>query len=54
MMQLNPDDLAVTSFQTAEPFQLSAAACTPTLDSLVEHLCPDGITVGCRDPLLAE
>ena len=58
MMNLNVDDITVTSFATSSSSSLSMAACTPTLDSLVDHLCPDGLTVGCRDettePMLAQ
>lgn len=50
-MKLNVDDIQVTSYQTSvsDPSSAALAACTPTLDSLVDHLCPDGITVGCHE-----
>jgi hypothetical protein len=55
-MRLNLTDLSVTSFETApeasEAFAM--AACTPTLDSLVEAICPDGLTVGCHETTVVD
>jgi hypothetical protein len=50
-MRLELSDLTVTSYETtAEDAQAFAVvACTTTLDSLVEAICPDGLTVGCHD-----
>ena len=53
-MRLNVADLSVTTFDTtndAESF--AVAACTTTLDSLVDAICPDGLTVGCHDTTVA-
>jgi hypothetical protein len=50
MIKLRVEDIAVASYNTSDASFAVAAACTPTLDSLVEHLCPDGeITNTCQD-----
>ncbi|HET6762562.1 MAG TPA: hypothetical protein VFH27_02795 [Longimicrobiaceae bacterium] len=48
-MRLDFNQIVVTSYETGSSAQFAAEACTTTLDSLVEHLCPDGLTVGCHD-----
>jgi hypothetical protein len=58
-MQLKLDDLSVTSFETGDRYAMqqmamAAAACTPTLDSLVDAICPDGLTVGCHETTVVE
>jgi len=47
-MKLDFNQIVVTSYETGDSL-FAMEACTTTLDSLVEHLCPDGLTVGCHD-----
>ncbi len=58
MLRLSLDDLSVASYETSSAHVETsfAVACTTTLDSLVEHLCPGGlITYTCHGgALLAE
>jgi hypothetical protein len=55
-MKLNPNDIAVTSFETAANAAAISAmvACTPTLDSLVEEICPNGLSDGCHETTVPE
>ncbi|MDB4950977.1 MAG: hypothetical protein JWM27_3626 [Gemmatimonadetes bacterium] len=54
-MTLSFTDLHVTSFETdSRQATQMAMACTTTLDSLVEAICPDGLTVGCHDTTAAD
>jgi hypothetical protein len=54
-MKLDLNQINVTSYETSvgDSSLFAMEACTTTLDSLVEHLCPDGLTVGCHDETTA-
>ncbi|HEU0053933.1 MAG TPA: hypothetical protein VFQ39_12195 [Longimicrobium sp.] len=53
MAQLRVEDIRVASFETGSAESL--AACTPTLDSLVEEICPNGeITNTCHETTVPE
>ena len=54
-MKLNLNDIVVSSYDPnpADTEMFAMAACTPTLDSLVDAICPDGLTVGCHETTVA-